>query len=134
MRELFKNKSLACAVLASALSCSTAFANVYVEYEEHYEKTDWSYTSPEYCNYYDCYGGNFVRLITREEYDSTRLGYEFEKGLYFEVGEGSAGVASAAVGFKRSFSNFEIELDHVRFDNTINTVHTDVRVRYTFGN
>jgi hypothetical protein len=129
MKELFKNKSLACAILASALSCSTASANVYVEYEEHYEKTDWSYYYDRLCNYYDCYGGYTERFVNSERYSTSRLGYEFEAGLYFEVGEGSAGV-----GFKKSFSNFEIELDHERFDNTVNTMHTDVRVRYTFGN
>ena len=106
-----------------------AGANPYVEYQDHREKIEYSYTRG-LCNFYDCYEGYTAVDITTHTYNTTRIGYEFEAGLYFEVGEGSR-----AVGFKKSFNNFDIELDHEQLDRAVDFVeYTDIRVRYTFGN
>jgi hypothetical protein len=105
MKELFKHKYLICAVLASALGSSTTSANLYIEHK----RLEWGDASP---------------IINPELYDTSRLGYQFDTGVYLEAGEDSA-----AFGFKRRFNNQEIDLNHEIFDDS-NTTLTEVKVSY----
>jgi hypothetical protein len=129
MKELFKNKYLACALAVSALGFSSASANVYIEYEK-YEKES---TSSEYidppCNPVSCSQGFSITTNHYNEYTTKRIGYAFDKGLYIEKGKNST-----AVGFKIDFKGLEIRAESETFDNLFNTKHSEVRVRYTFGN
>lgn len=105
MKELFKNKYLGCAVLASALGSSTTSANLYIEHK----RLEWGDATP---------------ITNSELYDTSRLGYQFDTGVYLEAGKDSA-----AFGFKRRFNNQEIDLNHEIFDDS-NTTLTEVKVAF----
>lgn len=105
MKEIFKNKYLVCAVLASALGSSTTSANLYVEHK----RLEWGDAGP---------------IINSGLYDTSRLGYQFDTGVYLEAGEDST-----AFGFKRRFNNQEIDLNHEIFDDS-NTELTEVKVAF----
>ena len=131
MKELFKNKYLVCALLASSLGSSTASANLYVEYQDHQEKTDYAYYVLGICKLIEpveCTGDYNERIVNTYTYNTARVGYEFETGLYFEVGEDTADV-----GFKKSFNSLKIDLSHELLDDKEFTIHSEVRVRYSFG-
>jgi hypothetical protein len=105
MKELFKNKYLICAVLASALGSSTTSANLYIEHK----RLEWEGVSP---------------LNNPDLYDTSRVGYEFEAGVFLEAGDDSA-----AFGFKRSFTKLQIDLNHEIFDD-VKAMHTEVKVAF----
>jgi hypothetical protein len=107
MKELFKNKYLIFAGLASALGSSTASANLYVEHK----RLEWGDARQR-------------QLINPELYDTSRLGYQFDTGVYLEAGKDSA-----AFGLKSRLNNQGMDLNHEIFDDS-NTTLTEVKVSF----